>query len=152
MCREHGLQLTGLAADEKWSDVAFWGVVKETGVDDVGLLEFYEKYFKFPLYKDDELQIYKAQGNRKIKLRTFNPFSLWKGYKDMGRRIAAKNIEGNMVGEGLIQGGILVFNKAGEIKYALEENVGRELELDDIRTAVNAVREGREVTPAKTEL
>ena len=46
--------------------------VKETGVDDVGLLEFYEKYFKFPLYKDDELQIYKAQGNRKIKFIPYN--------------------------------------------------------------------------------
>lgn len=135
MCREHGQQLTALAAH-----VPLWGVVKETGVDDEGLLEFYNKYFPFPLFLDENRSIYQGMGNRKIKFRTLNPIRLWRGFRSMGSRLKEKKIEGNLVGEGMIQGGILVFDKDGKIQYAYEEAVGEELDMDDIRAAVKAVR------------
>jgi hypothetical protein len=136
LCREHGQQLTALAA----ADVPLWGVVKETSVDDEGLLEFYNKYFPFPLFLDETLSIYQGMGNRKIGLRTLNPFRLWRGFRSMGSRLKEKKIEGNLVGDGMIQGGILVFDKEGKIRYGYEEMVGDELDIDDIRAAIKAVR------------
>jgi hypothetical protein len=134
LCREHGQQLTALAAH-----VPLWGVVKETGVDDEGLLEFYNKYFPFPLFLDENLSIYQGMGNRKIGLRTWNPIRLWRGFRSMGSRLKEKKIEGNLVGEGMIQGGILIFDKEGKIQYAYEEAIGDELDMDDIRAALKAV-------------
>lgn len=136
MCREHGQQLTSLAAN---IDVPLWGVVKETGVDDEGLLEFYNKYFTFPLFLDQNLSIYQGMGNRKIALRTWNPLRLWRGFRSMGSRLKEKKIEGNLVGEGMIQGGILVFDKEGKIQYAYEEAIGDELDVNDIVAAIKAV-------------
>jgi hypothetical protein len=142
LCREHGLQLTALAAEynqQQPGGVAFWGTVKETCVDDVGLLEFYDSYFTFPLFRDVELQLYTALGSRKIGLKTWNPFRLYRGYKELGSRMSEKKIEGNLKGEGMIQGGVLVFGASGQIEYAYEEDVGEPLEMDDIRAAINAV-------------
>ena len=116
-----------------------WGTVKEIGVDDEGLLEFYQDYFTFPLYRDVDRSIYAAFGSRKIALTTWNPLRLWKGYKEMGRRISGKQIEGNYKGEGMIQGGILVFDATGALRYAYEEDIGSPLELADIRAAVMSV-------------
>ena len=138
MCREHGQQLTLLAANNV--DVPFWGIVKETGVDDEGLLEFYNTYFTFPLVLDQNLSIYQGMGNRKIAFRTWNPIRLWRGFRSMNSRLKEKSIEGNLVGEGMIQGGILVFDKEGKIQYAYEEAIGDELDVDDIVAAIKAVR------------
>jgi AhpC/TSA antioxidant enzyme len=143
LCREHGQQLTALAAEYNNNNnvvVAFWGTVKETGVDDVGLYDFYHSYYTFPLFRDVELQLYtKAFGSRKIGLSTWNPLRLWRGYQEMGNRMTEKKIDGNLKGEGMIQGGVLVFGASGAIEYMYEENVGDPLEMDDIRAAVNVV-------------
>ena len=58
----------------------------------------------------------------------------------MNSRLKEKSIEGNLVGEGMIQGGILVFDKEGKIQYAYEEAIGDELDVDDIVAAIKAVR------------
>jgi AhpC/TSA antioxidant enzyme len=144
LCREHGQQLTALAAEyqtkHQEQEVSFWGTVKETGVDDVGLYEFYNSYYTFPLYRDVELQLYtKAFGSRKIALTTWNPLRLWRGYKEMGARLEQKKIDGNLKGEGMIQGGVLIFGASGKIEYMYEENVGEPLQVNDIRAAVNAM-------------
>lgn len=152
LCREHGQQLTGLAAEYNSDDkkpLSVWGVVKETAVDDVGLTEFYNDNFKYPLYQDLELAIYKAMGNRPIKLNTWNPFRLYRGYMDMQKRMEEKKLEGNLKGEGFIQGGVLIMDRDGRIVYQYEENVGDELELDDLRAAINDVLKMKEI---KSEL
>ena len=74
-----------------------WGIIKEVGVDDAGLSEFYHKFFQFPLYLDVERQVFQAFGNRRIALTTWNPLRLYRGMKDMGTRLASKNITGNYV-------------------------------------------------------
>ena len=143
MCREHGQQLSALAAESSWSNnnVALLGIVKETGADDEGLVQFYKKYFTYPLYLDEERSLYAGFGNRKVGLTTWNPIRLWKGFREIGRRLKKKKLEGNMAGEGLIQGGILIFDKKGQLQYAVEEQIGSELDMDEIQMAVQAVLE-----------
>ena len=117
-----------------------WGVVKETGVDDEGLSTFYNDYFNYPLYKDEGLVLYNDFfGKRKIGLTTYNPFKLYRGYKDMSKRLNEKGLDGNMTGEGLIQGGLVVFDKEGNVRYAYEEIIGDELVIDDIVAALNDI-------------
>lgn len=145
MCREQGQQLTDLATkDEQNADLMkgfeMFGVVKEIGVDDDGLTEFYKNSFPFPLYKDDGLVFYNEfYGMRKLKLTTWNPLRLYRGFKEMNARLKEKNLEGNLTGEGLVQGGIIIFGKDGKAKYAYEEETGKEVPMDDIVAALKAV-------------
>mmetsp|Transcript_12687 Transcript_12687/g.18647 ORF Transcript_12687/g.18647 Transcript_12687/m.18647 type:complete len:134 (+) Transcript_12687:454-855(+) len=121
-----------------------WGVVKEIGVDDEGLTEFYKNSYPFPLYKDDGLVFYNEfYGKRKLKLTTWNPFALYGAYKDMTARLKEKNLEGNLTGEGLVQGGIIIFGKDGKAKYAYEEETGKEVPMEDIIAALKAVKSGK---------
>jgi len=117
-----------------------WGVVKETGVDDEGLSKFYTDYFMYPLYQDEGLVLYNDFfGKRKIALTTYNPFKLYRGYREMSKRLNEKNLDGNMTGEGMIQGGLIIFDKEGKVRYAYEEIIGDELEIDDIIAALQDV-------------
>mmetsp|Transcript_11041 Transcript_11041/g.16649 ORF Transcript_11041/g.16649 Transcript_11041/m.16649 type:complete len:137 (-) Transcript_11041:2134-2544(-) len=117
-----------------------WGVVKETGVDDEGLSKFYNDYFTFPLFKDEGLVLYNDFfGKRKIALTTYNPLRLYRGYKEMTNRLNGKSLDGNMVGEGMIQGGIVIFDNQGNARYAYEEIIGDELVIDDIVAALEDV-------------
>ena len=78
-----------------------FGIIKEIGVDDEGLSVFYNDHFTYPLYKDDELAVYNDFfGKRKLKLTTYNPFTLYKGYKEMNKRLKSKKLDGNLTGEG----------------------------------------------------
>ena len=43
-----------------------FGIIKETGIDDEGLVEYYYKYFTYPLYQDKLFAFYQALGNCKI--------------------------------------------------------------------------------------
>jgi hypothetical protein len=143
LCREHGQQLSDLAAQkhEPLKGFGIFGVVKETGVDDEGLSDFYSKSFTYPLYRDERLVFYNDFFNgRKLGLSSFNPYKLYKGYKKMTARLNEKGLEGNMKGEGIVQGGIIIFNRKGEAMYAYEEETGSPLPVDDIMAAVNAVK------------
>ena len=140
LCREHGKQLSELVANDKNNDVALWGILKETHVDDKGLSEFYHDYFSFPIYRDINLAVYKALGNRKLKLNTWNPWKLFRGYREMSKRLKRKGLSGNLKGEGVVQGGVLVFDKHGILRFAYEEETGSELEMDDVQEAIDAVR------------
>lgn len=144
-CREHGLQLTELAAEMK--DVSFMGIVKETGADDAGLVEFYEDYFHFPLYKDAKWEVYRAMGSRKLCVRR-----LMSGYFKAKKRLADKQIcmSRSFAGDTRLQGGVLIFDKNGTLRYACEENFGDELVLRDIAFAIRAVREEDMSTTAES--
>lgn len=121
-----------------------FGVVKETGVDDEGLRAFQNDHYSFPLYRDENLDFYRAFGDGKITdsmsyWTLLNPYKLYKGMKEMGKRMESKNLEGNMVGEGLKTGGIIVFGSDGKPKYAYKEITGSPLETDDIVAALRDV-------------
>jgi hypothetical protein len=46
-----------------------------------------------------------------------------------------------MKGEGLVQGGIILFDKAGVARYAYREETGSEIPIRDILLAIRAVRD-----------
>lgn len=118
-----------------------FGVVKEVGVDDEGLSEFYKDYFEFPLYKDDGLVFYNDFfGKRRIELTTYNPFKLFNGYKRIMKRMEDKKVKGNYVGDGIVQGGVVIFDKHGKARYAYEEHIGTELNMEDIVAALKAAQ------------
>ena len=136
-CREHGLQLKNLWEQEKkLQGVALMGIVKESGVDDAALLEFNSKYFPFPLYQDSEWKVYKALGGRKI-----TTLHLLRGFFSSLRRHKENKIQTKMgPGDGFVQGGILVFDKNGELRYVEHEIYGKLFDLEALVTAAEEAR------------
>jgi len=144
LCREEGIALDTLAAqeDRPLEGFGLFGVVKETGVDDKGLTEFKSKYYNQQLYRDENLTFYDSLGNRKLGVRSLslNPLKLYKGFKSMKKRMKDKQINGNMVGEGLMKGGVIIFGKDGKAKYAYKEITGQELPTNDILDAIQRIK------------
>jgi len=97
LCREHGQQLSQLAANNQKQLEGFelFGVVKETGVDDLGLTDFYNDYFTYPLYLDEKLDFYHAFGDGKITdhmswSTMFKPWRIWKEISSLSQRVKGK--------------------------------------------------------------
>jgi hypothetical protein len=122
--------------------------------DDAGLIEFYQDYFTFPLYRDESLFFYRAFGDAKITdnmswWSLFKPWKLVKQMRAMNKRLAKKKISGNLKGEGLKTGGIIIFGADGTAKYAYKEVTGYELDMNDVYAAVQAVRDETTTTASK---
>lgn len=137
------LSLTVFAAmyPEAVKGFRIFGVVKETGVDDEGLAEFYQKYFSYPLYRDNTYAFYQALGDRKVGMGAIlNPISLFGILCDAFNRIRSKQISGNFKGEGIVQGGIIVFDKDGKPACVYEEETGVDLRVAELAAALETVR------------
>lgn len=115
-------------------------MVKEVDVDDEGLQEFHSKFFHYPLYLDDNLDVYKALGERKMGF--FGLMKLFsKGiFGSMSSRLKKKQIEGNLKGEGLLQGGLIIFDKGGKAIYSYQEITGDELPMEAVYTVVSSTK------------
>eukprot|EP01082_Thalassiosira_pseudonana_P015436 g14452.t1 g14452 contig9:1860263-1861394(+) len=142
LCREEARSIAELAArdDKPLDGFGIFGIVKEVGVDDVGLAEFQTEYFPFDLYRDEQTAFYSALGLRKLKVSTWNPIKIVMGIRNMYKRLARKNISGNMKGEGLVQGGIIIFDKTGTARFAYREETGIEVPIDDIIAVVRHLK------------
>jgi len=114
--------------------------VKEVGVDDPGLYDFYNDYFTYPLYKDESQTFYTALGTRKLAISTWNPIKMFRGMRNMSKRLSKKNISGNYKGEGIVQGGIIIFDAAGKARFAYREETGSEVPVEDIIAVVKELR------------
>lgn len=138
-CREHALQLSELAQKDR--RVHLMGVVKETGIADDVLLEFYQDYFgRHDLYKDEKWRVYKAMGNHKLSLR-----QAMLGFFRSRRRFREKNIKmptSKSVGESLIQGGIVMFDREGDLHFAYNEEF-KEFDMDMIAQVMVDIRRRR---------
>ena len=133
-CREHALQLSEFAAKD--GRIALVATVKETGTDDKDIIDFYDDYFHHSIYKDPSWGIYKAMGARKI-----SGFGLIKGLINSLQRYKEKKIDYTMgKSDGWMQGGLLIFDRKGYLRYAYEENFGEELDLDLLSAAVAEAR------------
>jgi hypothetical protein len=133
-CREHGMQLTELAQEDK--KVCVVGAIKHIGVDDAALLEFYQQYFHYPIYKDEKWDLYKAMGGRKI-----NPLDFLTKALKLAKRYKQKNIKNVPFGGDLLtQGGVLIFDREGNFRYAYLEKYGDELDMIEIKAAIQAAR------------
>lgn len=142
MCREEGKAIANLAAreDKPLDGFGIFGVVKEVGVDDEGLAEFQQKFFPYPLYHDELTTFYTALGSRSMSVSSWNPIKIFRGIREVYRRLKKKKISGNMKGEGLLQGGIIIFDETGVARYAYREETGFEVPVNDIIAAVRKVK------------
>jgi hypothetical protein len=145
LCREQALTLSVLAAlyEEPFlKGFGILGVVKETGVDDEGLVEFSNHYFgKSPIFCDKSYAFYQALGDRKSVAFP----SLWAILKRFlfegtWQRIKTKGITWNTKGEGVTKGGLVIFDKTGKPRFAYQEDMGEELPVQSIVYALEALR------------
>ena len=117
-----------------------WGVVKETGIDDEGLAEFATTYFNgYPIYRDKSYSFYQALGDHKA----FEIPTLWTIFTNfLGAflRVGEKDIVWNLKGEGIVKGGIIIFDRNGNPKYAYEEETGVDVPVLDIVSALEAIK------------
>lgn len=115
--------------------------------DDLGLADFHQNYFTYPLYRDVNLDFYRALGDGKITdgmtwSGMLNPFKIYREINKMSKRLKSKGLEGNYKGEGLKTGGIIIFGKDGQPQFQYPESTGTPLNVDDLMAAVNSIRGG----------
>jgi len=146
LCRVEGLELSALQQSGRIGDVPFVGLIKEVGPqddesianDELGTKLFQEKYYNFPLYLDEKIDFYNALGKRKIySLFNWNPFTWWSSLMELTKRSDDRGIPGNMKGEGIILGGVLVISQEKGVVYQYKEQTGMPVPVDDIAAAVN---------------
>lgn len=123
------------------------GIIKEVAPcataktdEELGTTEFEEKYFPHPLFIDEAMDSYKVLGDRSlvkdIPIMRWNVFAMYSDFKSMGARLKAKKVEGNMKGEGIKLGGVIVYSKEKGVVYQYREMTGSEIPTDDIAAAV----------------
>jgi peroxiredoxin len=136
LCFEQGAALSDLISEFADHQVGAWAVIKEV-VDPEGILNLHQQYFKFPFFLDAKMALYTALGGRRIKLFSKNILKLGM----LKKRCKDKGIEGNILGkgEGMILGGVIVFDRRGNIRYAHQEEFSHELPVDEIRAAIRQV-------------
>uniref|UniRef100_A0A7S2JSQ0 Uncharacterized protein n=1 Tax=Haptolina brevifila TaxID=156173 RepID=A0A7S2JSQ0_9EUKA len=112
-----------------------------------GLSEFQTAYFCGPLYlSDEERTLYEFLGNQPIFTwktlgsMLLNPLKARREMKAMGERMKAKNLEGNLVGDGLTKGGVLCISPDGELVYTFYEDAGKGIPAECQEQIVEAVR------------
>ena len=123
-------------------------MVKEAGSSDSieqrgdpSLAEYASRYFTCgQVYLDPDWAFYHALGSRTIGIsgiwQFFNPFTAI----DRVRGLREKQIDGNLVGEGLTLGGVIVMAPGGTgVVYTYLEETGQMLPISDIQKAVNQV-------------
>jgi hypothetical protein len=126
---------------EVFDGIEIFGIIKETGVDDDGLVEFSANYFDFPLYCDKSFAFYQALGDRQVGWAALlSPLSVLGILCDAFQRIRRKSIDGTSRGEGFVQGGIIIFRRDGQPGCMYQEQTGVDLQIADLVGALNLVR------------
>ena len=128
------MQVRELAAkDPKMMLVAS---VKERGIADQSLLEFYQEYFRNPIYQDEKWKIYEAMGRKKLGV-----FKILKAAFGAHKRISKKGIKGGKdKSEQFIQGGLLIFDKKGQLRFVMDDNPFEEFDMDLLAAAIAEAR------------
>jgi hypothetical protein len=155
------MELASRHAKKEFGDVNLYSIIKEvagtaSGVasDDtkggLGVRDFQETYFlNNPVYLNETREFYTyglgldPQSGRSLLSQPFfswNPFALWSAWKSLSDRIRGKNIHGNYIGEGLLQGGVIVVTPTRAdgsvaVNYVYQEATGSELPIADIIAA-----------------
>ena len=103
----------------------------------LGTAAFQEKFFPYPIYQDIGLEFYDAMGKRKLtSLFSWNPLKWYGLLSRMAERY--KGVEGNLNGEGIVLGGVLVVSREKGVLYQYNEVTGDPIPVDDIAEAVRA--------------
>ena len=80
-----------------------------------------DKFFNTRIFYNDFF------GKRTVALPTYNPFKLVSEAVTVKKGLSEKKVSGNIKGEGLVQGGVIIFDKSGKPRYAYEEETGKEM-------------------------
>lgn len=129
-CREHGVQLGELCQNNP--NINLTGVIKETAGIHQSIFDFYSKYFKFPLYRDEGWNLYHTIGNKKLNL-----FKMISKAPALELHYANKGIRNIPIGGDLFtQGGVLIFDKQGKLRFVYYETFGKPLDMDAIQWAI----------------
>ena len=111
--------------------------------DDAGLEEFHKDHFPYPLYKDVNLKFYEAFGSRSFTDNiTLNPFRAISALRRHNQRHKDKGLEGNLKGDGVTKGGLIIFGKDGSPQFMAPEQTGAEINEDELLSALEIVRKG----------
>jgi len=99
--------------------------VKRAQTDaELGVQEFADTYFSAgEVYHDKDLVFVKALGSRSwLKgLGSWNPITIYKWLTEDVKRLAKEGIKGNLAGEGLKAGGIVVVKQGGPVTFVHPE-------------------------------
>lgn len=151
MCREEALDVTSLLNEkDSFSNLKLLATIKEIAptkqCDDdacLGVSDFAKKYFPSgEVYLNEENIFWKVLGSRRITSQrpaSYNPIKIYKGIKEIGRRQSVKGVEGNLKGEGIVQGGIIIFGPSGNVEYVYQEKTGYEIPRDDIISVLDRI-------------
>ena len=150
MCREDALELSSRFKAGEYNGVNLFGIIKEVApvsgaeTDEIlGVSEFQNKYFQdHPVYLDHEKSFYAYLGNKGLlsqPLHSWNPFTLYKDYKGLQSRLNSKGIEGNLKGEGLLKGGLLLITPKDGVVYQHEESTGTPMPYDEFKAEVEKI-------------
>lgn len=135
---------------EEYPSIPAVAILKEAETDatlaeekkNLGTADFASEHFTCgPCFVDDERTFWDELGNNIIDFklgRLFrNPLGVWRDLKAVGARLKEKgDIQGNLVGEGAIRGGILVISPQSEVLYRYDEETGQEIPAAEIAAAV----------------
>jgi len=155
LCREEAQDLCGALAAVPELDLPVLGVVKEAEPEEVepgkelGVEEFASKYFCGPLYlSGKDREIYAALGSSPIfswgglGKALLNPLGVRRQLKEMGKRLEAKKeetgLEGNMRGDGLIKGGVLVVAPDSSVRHVFYEDPGNGIPPESLTAIISA--------------
>ena len=136
-CMEHGLQVSELVSND--SKLCAIGALKES-CNAGAVVDFYQGCFRFPMFMDEKWTIFRALKGGQVKIRTMikNAFTL-------ARRTTKKGLKSKLSRDGdfWTKGGILVFDKEGDLVFVQQEpEFGHLINEDAIREAVQQAREG----------
>jgi AhpC/TSA antioxidant enzyme len=130
-----------------------FGVIKDTG-DEESIVQYYEKYFPFPIYVDPSMAFYQALGDRKLSLsQILTTKEAWKSIlsqtyqsvfssKPSPPHVTAswvgETMAASSVGDGMLLGGLVLWDRHGQPVAMYPEQT--ELPLGDILQTMRAMR------------
>lgn len=141
-CRDHGRQLAKVAkqvSEQTQSKVRLVGIVKKTDAPEGLLEEFYKEYFPFPIYQDEEWDAFKFLGHRKI-----SPWQLLSTQPRLLKRYQERKVKNVPFGGDIFtQGGVLLFDGTGTLRYVYYEEYGHELDTEALTWALQECQRKR---------
>eukprot|EP00931_Biecheleriopsis_adriatica_P045115 TRINITY_DN25858_c0_g1_i1.p1 TRINITY_DN25858_c0_g1~~TRINITY_DN25858_c0_g1_i1.p1 ORF type:complete len:152 (-),score=44.13 TRINITY_DN25858_c0_g1_i1:57-512(-) len=144
MCREEATKASAHFAEFRAAGATrIVAILKEDLKDEVH--EFREQFWKEEVMLDEKQAFYKALGGGDVhKTHTtcsflcmmLNPFNKHKTKKNI-KRSSVSGVQGNLSGEGFIQGGCYVLRSDGTAAFSfLEDSIGDHAEVSDIIAAL----------------
>jgi len=130
----------------KFGTAKLFGLVKEVAPvgkwatdAELGVQEFADTYFSHgEVFLDTDTVFVKALGEKSIfkSLASWNPITIFKSLRYDGERLKAKGVEGNMAGEGIKSGAVLVVKAGGPITFVHPEVTTQPIEEETLLQAL----------------